>query len=102
MDTEREVVYFARPFPTTFYMSTTSEPKLILGLPKGSLESSTYELFRKAGFNIKSSSRSYVPRCDDPEIEIRYFLLIFIYPILFIFKGIKGFLFLVILFYFVL
>jgi len=52
-------------------MSTTSEPKLILGLPKGSLESSTYELFRKAGFNIKSSSRSYVPRCDDPEIEIR-------------------------------
>jgi len=44
---------------------------LILGLPKGSLEASTYELFRKAGFNIKSSSRSYVPRCDDPELEIR-------------------------------
>lgn len=51
-----------------------SEPKakqLILGLPKGSLEQSTYELFGKAGFKIKSSSRSYVPRCDDPEIHIR-------------------------------
>ncbi len=45
--------------------------KLILGLPKGSLEASTFELFRKAGFHIKSSSRSYIPRCDDPELEIR-------------------------------
>jgi len=45
--------------------------QLVLGLPKGSLEKSTYELFRKAGFNIKSSSRSYVPRSDDPELQIR-------------------------------
>lgn len=45
--------------------------KLILGLPKGSLEESTYGLFRKAGFNIKASSRSYVPRSDDPELEVR-------------------------------
>jgi ATP phosphoribosyltransferase len=45
--------------------------KLILGLPKGSLEASTFELFAKAGFQIKSSSRSYVPRCDDTELEIR-------------------------------
>lgn len=44
---------------------------LTLGLPKGSLQESTYELFRKAGFNIKSSSRSYVPRSDDPELQIR-------------------------------
>lgn len=51
-------------------MSETTK-KIILGLPKGSLEASTYELFRKAGFHIKSSSRSYIPRCDDPELEIR-------------------------------
>jgi len=52
-------------------MSETQANKLILGLPKGSLEQSTYELFGKAGFKIKPSSRSYVPRSDDPEIEIR-------------------------------
>lgn len=52
-------------------MSETQANKLILGLPKGSLEQSTYELFGKAGFKIKASSRSYVPRSDDPEIEIR-------------------------------
>jgi ATP phosphoribosyltransferase len=45
--------------------------QLILGLPKGSLEQSTYELFRKAGFVIKPSSRSYIPRSDDPELQIR-------------------------------
>jgi ATP phosphoribosyltransferase len=49
------------------------EPKspLILGLPKGSLQDATYELFQKAGFTIKSSSRSYIPRVDDPELQIR-------------------------------
>ncbi len=46
-------------------------PQLILGLPKGSLEQSTFELFKKAGFSIQSSSRSYVPRVDDPGIQIR-------------------------------
>lgn len=45
--------------------------KLRLGIPKGSLEQSTIELFRKAGFNIISSSRSYTPFCDDPEISVR-------------------------------
>ncbi|MBU0501672.1 MAG: ATP phosphoribosyltransferase, partial [Candidatus Margulisbacteria bacterium] len=44
--------------------------KLKIGLPKGSLQESTFELFRKAGWNIKSSSRSYYPVVDDPEIEI--------------------------------
>jgi ATP phosphoribosyltransferase len=44
---------------------------LTLGLPKGSLQESTYALFKKAGFTIKSSSRSYMPRVDDPEIQIR-------------------------------
>jgi ATP phosphoribosyltransferase len=43
--------------------------KLRLGLPKGSLESSTIELFKKAGYNISVSSRSYFPSVDDDEIE---------------------------------
>jgi ATP phosphoribosyltransferase len=42
---------------------------LKLGIPKGSLESATIELFRRAGFNITTSSRSYFPVIDDPEIE---------------------------------
>jgi ATP phosphoribosyltransferase len=42
---------------------------LRLGIPKGSLENATVELFRKAGFNISTSSRSYFPAIDDPEIE---------------------------------
>ena len=43
--------------------------KLKLGIPKGSLEQATIELFRKAGFNIRTSSRSYFPSIDDEEIE---------------------------------
>jgi ATP phosphoribosyltransferase len=41
---------------------------LKLGIPKGSLESATIELFRRAGFKITTSSRSYFPVIDDPEI----------------------------------
>jgi len=44
--------------------------KLRIGLPKGSLQGSTFELFRKAGWNIKASSRSYYPAVDDPELEV--------------------------------
>ena len=44
--------------------------KLKLGLPKGSLQESTTELFRKAGIKISATSRSYFPACDDEEIEI--------------------------------
>lgn len=44
--------------------------KLKLGLPKGSLQESTFELFAKAGYKIRSSSRSYFPSIDDDEIEI--------------------------------
>ena len=43
--------------------------KLKLGIPKGSLENATVDLFRRAGFNIITSSRSYFPGIDDPEIE---------------------------------
>lgn len=40
-----------------------------LGLPKGSLQESTFALFRKAGYNFATSSRSYNASCDDPEIS---------------------------------
>jgi len=43
--------------------------KLKLGIPKGSLENATIDLFRRAGFRITTSSRSYFPAIDDPEIE---------------------------------
>ncbi len=43
--------------------------KLKLGIPKGSLETATVDLFRRAGFNITTSSRSYFPSIDDPDIE---------------------------------
>src|SRR5215471_5692710 len=43
--------------------------KLKLGIPKGSLENATVELFRRAGFQITTSSRSYFPAIDDPEVE---------------------------------
>ena len=43
--------------------------RLKLGIPKGSLENATVELFRRAGFQITTSSRSYFPAIDDPEIE---------------------------------
>ncbi len=44
---------------------------LKLGLPKGSLQEATFEKMAKAGFNIRVSSRSYVPYVDDKELEIR-------------------------------
>src|SRR3954468_7828622 len=43
--------------------------KLKLGIPKGSLQDATVQLFARAGFNIYVSSRSYFPTIDDPEIE---------------------------------
>jgi len=43
--------------------------KLKLGIPKGSLETSTIDLFRKAGWTITVSSRSYFPSIDDDEVE---------------------------------
>ncbi len=43
--------------------------KLKLGIPKGSLENATIDLFRRAGYTITTSSRSYFPAIDDPEME---------------------------------
>jgi len=44
----------------------------MLGLPKGSLEESTKNLFAKAGWKITTSSRSYKPSIDDPELDGRF------------------------------
>src|SRR5438105_11036980 len=43
--------------------------KLKLGIPKGSLQDATVQLFARAGFSLYVSSRSYFPTVDDPEIE---------------------------------
>ena len=48
---------------------TMSNNILKLGIPAGSLQEATAELFQKAGYNIKFSSRSYYPSIDDDEIE---------------------------------
>jgi ATP phosphoribosyltransferase len=47
-----------------------AEKILKLGIPKGSLEQATFELFAKAGFKVTTSERSYFPRIDDPEIRL--------------------------------
>lgn len=46
---------------------------LKLGLPKGSLQQSTIQLFEKAGYRITIRDRSYVPHIDDPEIDCLMF-----------------------------
>ncbi|MDB5346860.1 MAG: phosphoribosyltransferase [Schlesneria sp.] len=46
-----------------------SDKLIKLGIPAGSLQEATAELFKKAGYTIKFSSRSYYPEIDDPEIE---------------------------------
>lgn len=50
-------------------MSSSTAPRLRLGLPKGSLQEATFALFGRAGFEVKVSSRSYEPVIDDAEIE---------------------------------
>ncbi len=49
-------------------INKTSERKLALGIPKGSLQDNTVELLRRAGFKVSISSRSYFPSIDDPDI----------------------------------
>ena len=43
---------------------------LKLGIPKGSLEEATIELFRRAGWKVRTSSRNYFPTADDPELRL--------------------------------
>jgi ATP phosphoribosyltransferase len=52
-------------------MTETKTEKLRLGLPKGSLQDSTLALMAKAGWKVLTSSRSYVPRTEDKELELR-------------------------------
>ena len=47
---------------------------LKIGIPKGSLENSTVDLFKRAGWRITYDSRSYFPDIDDPEIASRILL----------------------------
>ena len=47
----------------------TDTPMLKLGLPKGSLQESTFKLFGKAGYRVQVSSRSYYPTIDDKDID---------------------------------
>ncbi|MDD5217700.1 MAG: ATP phosphoribosyltransferase [Candidatus Omnitrophica bacterium] len=47
--------------------------KLKIALPKGSLEEATYQLFKRAGYSVSVSSRSYFPVIDDPELEVILF-----------------------------
>ncbi|MHC4232428.1 MAG: ATP phosphoribosyltransferase [Planctomycetota bacterium] len=47
-----------------------SEKVLKLGIPKGSLQKATFDLFERAGFNIAGFERSYFPRIDDPQIQL--------------------------------
>jgi ATP phosphoribosyltransferase len=48
-----------------------SQNKLRIGLPSGSLQEATLELFAKAGYRITLNKRSYKPAIDDPELEVR-------------------------------
>lgn len=43
---------------------------LKVGIPKGSLEQATVELFKKSGWNISMTSRNYFPEVDDPELSL--------------------------------
>ena len=49
--------------------NSSNKMTLKLGIPKGSLQDATVQLFARAGFNLYVSSRSYFPSVDDPELE---------------------------------
>ncbi len=47
----------------------TTPPSLRIGIPKGSLQDATVDLFHRAGYRIDLSSRSYYPQIDDPDMS---------------------------------
>ena len=49
-------------------LTNLADDVLKMGLPKGSLQESTFSLLKNAGWSFSVSSRSYYPRCDDSEI----------------------------------
>ena len=56
-------------FNTELAMARRCAMTLKLGIPKGSLQDATVQLFARAGYNIYVNPRSYFPAIDDPEIE---------------------------------
>ena len=52
-------------------MQTEKKGTIVLGMPKGSLQESTFALFKRAGFDVSCSSRSYIPSINDDEIKCR-------------------------------
>ena len=50
-------------------MTTQAAKRVRLGLPKGSLQTTTESLFKRAGYDLRIAERSYTPKIDDPEIE---------------------------------
>ena len=56
--------------PTGAKKRLQGQDKLILGIPKGSLQAATLDLFERAGYNISVSSRSYRPAIDDDQISV--------------------------------
>lgn len=67
---ERRMIVYTRPLWGSEKRFTAMTP-LRLGLPKGSLQEATYGMFDRAGFRIRSGSRSYFPEVDDPELSLR-------------------------------
>ncbi len=65
MDARRHLVY-----DTALHMKK-DENILVLGLPKGSLQESTFSMMERAGFRMAGGSRTYSPRVDDPELAVR-------------------------------
>src|SRR5262245_29672565 len=57
------------PGPPNRYSPEPIMRLLHLGIPKGSLEAATIELFRRSGWKITTGSRSYFPSVDDPELR---------------------------------
>lgn len=54
-------------------VNKTSEDKLVLGVPTGSLQDSTLDLFARAGYRIAAGSRSLAPPIDDPMMSVMMF-----------------------------
>ena len=50
-------------------MKSTRPNRLRLGLPAGSMQETTFQLFKRAGYTISAAARSYVPSVDDPELD---------------------------------
>ncbi len=73
MDASKRILYVLPFYTEGKSMQRKSETanRIVLGLPKGSLQEATFTLMRKAGYVVTVSSRAYMPAVNDPEIEAR-------------------------------